>query len=678
MAKRLVEVELIWDAQGAVAGIRTADGELLKLKQTTEDVDDRTRKLSTSMKAGLAVALVGVGAAAAKGFQELSRSVQLAGVQEISERKLEQALANLGDTSGASAEMLKRVASEVQGFSNFGDEAIITAQAMLLSFQEVAGAEGAALLTPRLADLAAGVAKATGETIDLNQAATALGKALSSGAGSLKEYGISLTKAQEEAFNTATGLDRVRIATEILDGNFRGLAAATADPFVQMNNALDDLREQVGSAVRVELTQLADKTKEISQDPATVNFARSTGVAIATVIKWALQLVEVFGHMSNIIRAAIRVGVISFREFQQVVNGVAQNVVGAMATLADAVGLDSLAEKMRGLTRELEIRETVREAQIAGEYRLIGNILTGADALEKQTQALTANTAATVANTTAKNVPVRPAIEETRRTDIILEADPLELGNPLEVFDTGSIGAVEEAIASLNDQLLRVGNQEARNGIMAQIESLEMLRDTMVGVTDTTATAEAQFTQMVATAQLDFRNLGQSVMDFTLGFIQAKLVEAMAAAIAREFATKGLIGAITGGLAIGAVNGAFALIRSKIPKFNTGVEGFGGGLAIVGDDPRRGGSGELVSLPRGSDVYSASDTRNILTNLSRLQDRAPVSSDAAINRQTEVLTASLQGLGDRISTIEARVSLYDLDTNLEHYRRGRRAQGNRG
>ena len=67
MAKRLVEVELIWDAQGAVAGIRTADGELLKLKQTTEDVDDRTRKLSTSMKAGLAVALVGVGAAAAKG-----------------------------------------------------------------------------------------------------------------------------------------------------------------------------------------------------------------------------------------------------------------------------------------------------------------------------------------------------------------------------------------------------------------------------------------------------------------------------------------------------------------------------------------------------------------------------------------------------------------------------------
>ena len=49
-------------------------------------------KLSTAMKVGVAAAALAMAAAARKGFQVLSESVELAGVQQIAERKLEQAL----------------------------------------------------------------------------------------------------------------------------------------------------------------------------------------------------------------------------------------------------------------------------------------------------------------------------------------------------------------------------------------------------------------------------------------------------------------------------------------------------------------------------------------------------------------------------------------------------------
>ena len=76
---------------------------------------------------------------------------------------------------------------------------------------------------------------------------------------------------------------------------------------------------------------------------------------------------------------------------------------------------------------------------------------------------------------------------------------------------------------------------------------------------------------------------------------------------------------------IGAINGAIGTINKipgvnipkmgtlSVPRFYTGVRNFSGGMAVVGDV--RGGGGELVSLPRGSDVYSNNETRKILDSL---------------------------------------------------------------
>jgi hypothetical protein len=96
-------------------------------------------------------------------------------------------------------------------------------------------------------------------------------------------------------------------------------------------------------------------------------------------------------------------------------------------------------------------------------------------------------------------------------------------------------------------------------------------------------------------------------------------------------AVKGVLNSVLSGAAgiingfIDMINGAVGIInkipgvnigkvgRIDVPRFYTGVRNFGGGMAVVGDV--RGGGGELVSLPRGSDVYSNNETRKILNSL---------------------------------------------------------------
>ena len=96
-------------------------------------------------------------------------------------------------------------------------------------------------------------------------------------------------------------------------------------------------------------------------------------------------------------------------------------------------------------------------------------------------------------------------------------------------------------------------------------------------------------------------------------------------------AFKGILNTVVGG-AIGIINGFINTINGAIdiinnipgvdlgkignlpvPSFYTGVRNFGGGLATVGDVNGRGG--ELVSLPRGADVYNNGETKRILSAL---------------------------------------------------------------
>ena len=107
-----------------------------------------------------------------------------------------------------------------------------------------------------------------------------------------------------------------------------------------------------------------------------------------------------------------------------------------------------------------------------------------------------------------------------------------------------------------------------------------------------------------------FTNIGTSVGNAISGAFKSAVNGVLSGAVN---IINGVIGTINGATsAINKIPGVNIpqIGKLSVPSFYTGVRNFGGGMAVVGDVAGKGG--ELVSLPRGADVYNNSETKRIL------------------------------------------------------------------
>lgn len=650
MAKK-VEVELIFDASGkGVKAIRTADGELLNLERSADKVDKKTGRLSTSLKVGLAAALIGVAAAARKGFRVLNESIELAGIQQIAERKLEAALRNVGVTSEETANQLKQLAAETQNVSNFGDEAIITAQAMLLSFKSAGGPEGVGILTPRLVDLAAGLSKVSGETVDLNQAAQSIGKVFDGGASALKRYGISLSAAQEEAFKTAEGLDRVNLIAEVLDDNFKGLAAATINAGTQMNNAIGDLKESLGSELLPEIEGLQREVTAFVQDPRIIEFARKTGEAILNFGKGVVR----FFQFS--IPIALNRFKASFAEVSSsVVSGVGR-IAGILANPLDAItgqdianpfqstidNLNSYAQAARSVENELINLELQQSANAIQAAFFAEENRKQAESLAKLTQTTTEATSAQSKKKEADKEAVDVFAQVTQ--DLQAEAD--------------------EYLAVYADVYGDDARRAAQEFTDLHVENVRRRLEAEQALTQATQEALAQQIGAADTSISSAGDVANAVVGSVRRVIQAKIGESIAKMLASlPFPTN----LILGGAFAAVIN---ALFNRLIPGFAEGVTNFRGGMALVGE---RGP--ELVNLPSGSNVITNENTQQIL---GRLDTFASSGADTvgALSDQTSLVVAAIDRLGERLAHVEARIDPFTFNRDMDRHNDQQRFIGN--
>ncbi len=669
--KKVVKVELEFDAHGAVRRIRGADGRFIALSKSANKADRSVRQLSESMKLGLVAALVGVTAAARSGIQALNESAKLARIQEIAENKLAAGLRNVGDASEEKQLMLQKLASEVQRYSNFGDESIITAQAMLTTFGLTA--DQIAVLTPRLADMAAGVARANGETVDLNQVAQSMGKAIVDGASALKRYGVSLSKAQEEALKTAQGMERVRLVAEVLDGNFRGMAAATRDHGVAASNAIGDLREQIGHAVNNELAQLASKTEELATDNQTVAFAQQTGEAIASVIKGAISLFGWLGKLSAATRATIRLMVAGWRKTQIEVGESVNAIRDAVASTAEALGFEGMAARIRENMRETELLNAVRKAQLKGEIELIAQIWNGNKALEARNKIIKKEPALTFPS----NQISAPSKESPSNKE---KKDPLDLLKK-ERDELIKKGEVTQHLISLTKQIEAIEKQRALTREASKISSIEAAE---IEVNNSQRIIDAHMNQTEAEldniarkiaankelldlkriqqqaekefalqqiASVDFsirtsRDLANASIDSVRQVSQAKIAELIVNALPPvPFPLNAILWPIAGAT-------TNALLNNLIPQFADGVTGFSGGLALVGE---RGP--ELVSLPGNSNVVTNENTEKLISAIS-----GPSSAQNDFSPLLKELQAVRESNAEMMEAIAARPVIAHMDT----------------
>lgn len=206
---------------------------------------------------------------------------------------------------------LSEQASALQRLTQFDDDAIKSSQALLFTFALTKDQVKA--LTPAVLDAAEALRKTSGGTIDLEQASIAIGKAMTTGLGPLKRWGVTVTEAQEEAFKLANQQDRVKLLTEVLNANFEGTAAAAANTYsgriTQLKNAVGDLQEGIGGAILEALDPFIKKMSVWASDPATVKkiqditntMIQLAQIAIPAVIKGFEIAIKIFKGVSDVL-----------------------------------------------------------------------------------------------------------------------------------------------------------------------------------------------------------------------------------------------------------------------------------------------------------------------------------------------------------------------------------------
>jgi hypothetical protein len=273
MADNLLLKMVLQAKDEATAIVKKVRGSIDGMGDSADRAGDKTGKFaeksdqlgqslqrSDGLLAGLKaryLAIAAAGAAVVAAVRSLVRQagewIRLSNIQQRAETKLETTLRNLVGATKEEVQALKDQASALQNVTGYGDEATISAQAMLGTFK--LNAEEIGKLTPRLLDMAESARKTGQAEADLEQISIAVGKAFTDGLGSLKRYGVALTKAQEEAFKVASQQDKVAILTRVLDGNFQGLAAAVGDTYEGALRKAEAAQGDFGEVLGDQLTQ---------------------------------------------------------------------------------------------------------------------------------------------------------------------------------------------------------------------------------------------------------------------------------------------------------------------------------------------------------------------------------------------------------------------------------------
>lgn len=228
-------------------------------------VEDRARRVGRSMRnigAGMTATVTAPLAFLARD------AVRLYDEQIRAQTLVEQAIRSTGGAAGFAAPELFEMASGLQAITTFGDEEILRGvTSQLLTFTEVTGTEferaQAAVLD--MATLLDG---------NLQSSAIMVGKALNDpirGISALAEVGVAFTEEQREMVRAMVEAGDVAQAQGLilseLERQYGGQAAAAANAplgqWRQLQNAIGDVKEELGAEVVPFLAPLADKVRAL-------------------------------------------------------------------------------------------------------------------------------------------------------------------------------------------------------------------------------------------------------------------------------------------------------------------------------------------------------------------------------------------------------------------------------
>jgi hypothetical protein len=304
-------------------------GDNTQLKKGIGETEKKAKGLSSTFKAvGGAIAAA---FAVKKVFDFGKKFIELADKQIQAETRLANVLKSTKNAVGLTADEIKGYASELQGVTTFGDEAILGAQNLLLTFTKIGGE-----VFPQATETVLNMSTAFGQ--DLKSSAIQLGKALNDpvqGVTALRRVGVQLTEEQEEQIKVFTKAGEVQKAQAIILGELEtqvgGAARAAtegAGSITQFNNIVGDLGEELG-------TVLIGRVKETNEKLIPmVKKLQESGVAAKT-FSFVLSLIDVTLNNTLIPLRAL-------------------GVIGKAAFLIIEAGAEAAQEKLKPLTKGFE------------------------------------------------------------------------------------------------------------------------------------------------------------------------------------------------------------------------------------------------------------------------------------------------------------------------------------
>lgn len=285
--------------------MNTADFET-DSKRAASIAEKRAKEIDASFrKAGVAIGAT-LGAAALVGVAGLKKYIQ----NTIEAEKVQAQLgARIKDTFGAagrSIEQLNAQADKLQGITIFDDEAIGSAQAMLLTFKQVQGLQFDKAIESAL-DLA------TVMGTDATDSAKLLGKALADpekGMSALSRAGVVFTDAERDAIkamvdagDVASAQDRILDKLQGTMGSAAEMARSTLGGAIQgLSNDFDNLLE--GDANSGGLKATVDALNDFSStinDPAIKSGIDTVASGVLDIAAGAIKAIAKLGELGGAI-----------------------------------------------------------------------------------------------------------------------------------------------------------------------------------------------------------------------------------------------------------------------------------------------------------------------------------------------------------------------------------------
>ncbi|MFZ7132246.1 MAG: hypothetical protein ACOWWR_07805 [Eubacteriales bacterium] len=235
----------------ARAELQKINASIDKMKQSQEKAN---KTFDNFLKGGKFLIVAKMATDAIQKIVKVSKElIDIYKVQEQAEMKLRNAIRASGREADISAEYLIKLAGEYQNLTTYGDEALISAQALMLSYKNI-GQD----VFPRALKAAMDMSSALDK--DLTDSVKKVGEAVENPVknfGALKEAGIDIDEQKVRLIKTLVAENKQWQAQELIlkeiEGRYGGLSEAiaktTTGKLSQLSNTYGDIKEQFGKAV---------------------------------------------------------------------------------------------------------------------------------------------------------------------------------------------------------------------------------------------------------------------------------------------------------------------------------------------------------------------------------------------------------------------------------------------